>query len=84
MNKMNIQRCREEQSSPVPPTDQSEASITIACLRGTYLCTKQLQLISSHRTRGKAEEKLKAEEELKAESVSMAETGPRKPDKIIY
>ena len=75
---MNDQGRRERQFSPAPAMDQSEVTVAIVCLGVTYLCTKQLQLISSHRTK-----KDKAEGTLRAESRAVEEVGPRKPEKLV-
>jgi len=70
---MNDQRREERQCSPAPAIDQSEVAVTMVCLGATFLCTKQLQLISSHRTSDRAGEKLRVAEE----------AGPRKPEQFV-
>jgi len=70
---MNDQRREERQCSPASPRDQSEMTVTMVCLGATFLCTEQLQLISSHRTSDRADEKLGVAEEV----------GPRKPEQLV-
>ena len=71
---MNDQKREERQCSPAAPTvDQSETTVTMVFLGATFLCTKQLQLISSHRTSDKTDEKLRVAEEV----------GPRKPEQLV-
>lgn len=75
----SCQSYREDQYGPVPPVDQSELTVTIACSECIYVCNKQLQLLFLPDYDAQDE----VEDKMSAESVPMEEVGPSTPEKLV-
>ena len=62
---------------PVAAEDNSETTVTVVCLKSTYLCTAELILVSSDHEHTTAAD-------IEGTSLPVEESGPCKPEECVF